>query len=94
MSRLVREISLMEVLDHPNVVRLYETFETTDSLFIVMEYVEGCNLDEYLQQKGGKISEIEARGIFRQMAAAMDYCHSRWVVHRDLKVGHDYKKIK
>lgn len=85
MSRLVREISLMEVLDHPNIVRLYETYETTDSLYLVMEYVDGFNLDEYLQQKGGRLPEKEARDIFRQMAAAMDYCHSRWVVHRDLK---------
>lgn len=76
----------MEVLDHPNIVRLYETYETTDSLYLVMEYVEGYNLDEYLQQKGGRLTEIEAKDIFRQMAAAMDYCHSKWVVHRDLKV--------
>ncbi|KAI9482705.1 MAG: kinase-like domain-containing protein [Benjaminiella poitrasii] len=85
MSRLVREISLMEVLDHPNIVRLYETYETTDSLYLVMEYVEGLNLEEFLEKRGGSLEENEARTIFRQMAAAMDYCHSRWVVHRDLK---------
>ncbi|KAI9351034.1 kinase-like domain-containing protein [Pilaira anomala] len=85
MSRLVREISLMEVLDHPNIVRLYETYETTDSLYLVMEYVDGFNLDEYLAKKGGRLNESEAKDIFRQMAAAMDYCHSKWVVHRDLK---------
>ncbi|OBZ90758.1 Serine/threonine-protein kinase MARK2 [Choanephora cucurbitarum] len=85
MSRLVREISLMEALNHPNIVQLYETYETTDSMFIVMEYVDGFNLDEFLQQNGGKLPENQARDIFRQMVAAMDYCHSRWVVHRDLK---------
>ncbi|KAI8047808.1 kinase-like domain-containing protein, partial [Gilbertella persicaria] len=85
MSRLVREISLMEVLDHPNIVRLYETYETTESMYLVMEYVDGFNLDEFLQQQGGRLSEDQARIIFRQMVAGMDYCHSRWVVHRDLK---------
>ncbi|KAI7861812.1 kinase-like domain-containing protein, partial [Spinellus fusiger] len=85
MSRLVREITLMEVIDHPNIVHLYETYETADSLYLVMEYVPGLNLDEYLQRQHGALEEREARAIFRQMVAAVDYCHSRWVVHRDLK---------
>lgn len=88
MSRLAREIALMELLDHPNIVQLYETHETSDSLFIVMEYIEGCNLEEYLQKHKGKLSEAEARSLFRQMVAALDYCHSKWVVHRDIKVLH------
>lgn len=86
----MREITLMESLDHPNVVHLYETFETADSLFLVMEYVRGVNLDEYLQQQSntrGALKEDEARHIFRQIVAAVDYCHSQYVVHRDLKVG-------
>ncbi|KAI7878810.1 kinase-like protein [Lichtheimia hyalospora FSU 10163] len=87
LSRLVREITLMESLDHPNVVHLYETFETADSLYLVMEYVRGVNLDEYLQQSNsrGALKEDEARHIFRQIVAAVDYCHSQYVVHRDLK---------
>ncbi|KAI8377425.1 kinase-like domain-containing protein [Radiomyces spectabilis] len=85
MSRLVREINLMEVLDHPNIVKLFETYETCDSLFLVMEYVPGHNLDEYLQKSGGTLTEKEARNLFRQLVAAVSFCHSRWVVHRDLK---------
>ncbi|KAG2180150.1 hypothetical protein INT43_003938 [Umbelopsis isabellina] len=85
MSRLVREISLMELLSHENVVKLYETFETAESLFLVLEYIPGVNLDEHLQRSGGSLSESEARAIFRQMVTAVSYCHSRWVVHRDLK---------
>lgn len=76
----------MEVLDHPNVVHLYETVETADSLYLIMEYVPGFNLDEHLQKRHGSLHEDEARLIFRQMVTAVDYCHSRWVVHRDLKV--------
>ncbi|KAI8084972.1 kinase-like domain-containing protein [Halteromyces radiatus] len=85
MSRLVREISIMEALNHPNIVRLYETFETACTLYLVMEYIPGVNLDEYLKQMGGSLKEQEARMIFRQVVAAVDYCHQKWVVHRDLK---------
>ncbi|KAI9322652.1 kinase-like domain-containing protein [Dichotomocladium elegans] len=83
-SRLAREIDLMTSLEHPNIVRLFETYETADSLFLVLEYVEGVNLDEYLLQNR-HLDEEEARSIFRQIVAAVDYCHSRSVVHRDLK---------
>lgn len=85
MSRLVREIYLMEMLDHENIVKLYETIETCDSLFLVMEYIPGVNLDEYLHRQGGKLAEDEARHYFRQMVSAVYFCHNRWVVHRDLK---------
>ncbi|KAI8874936.1 kinase-like protein [Backusella circina FSU 941] len=86
MSRLVREISLMELLNHESIVKLHETFESCDSLFLVMEYVPGWNLDEYLQKKeGGALNEEEARHLFRQLVSAVDYCHHRWIVHRDLK---------
>ncbi|KAI8094090.1 kinase-like domain-containing protein [Thamnidium elegans] len=86
MSRLVREISIMELLQHEYIVKLYETFESCDSLFLVMEYVPGWNLDEYLQKKShGALDENEARHLFRQLITAVDFCHRKWVVHRDLK---------
>jgi serine/threonine protein kinase len=88
MSRLVREISIMEILDHQCIVKLYETFESCDSLFLVMEYIPGCNLDEYLHKKNnGALDEHEARHLFRQLVSAVNYCHRKWVVHRDLKVN-------
>ena len=80
----------MEVLDHPNIVRLYETYETADALYLVMEYIPGYNLEEYLKSIDKNIiPESQARDIFRQVVKAVDHCHSKWVVHRDLKV---YKK--
>ncbi|ORE21622.1 kinase-like protein [Rhizopus microsporus] len=86
MSRLVREISLMEILDHENIVHLKETIETADALYLVMEYVKGHNLEEYLKSLNKSyLPEHEARLIFRQLVKAVDHCHSKWVVHRDLK---------
>ncbi|KAI8338901.1 kinase-like domain-containing protein, partial [Chlamydoabsidia padenii] len=85
MSRLVREIGVMEALNHSNIARLYETFETTSTLYLVMEYIPGINLEEHLKTMGGSLTENDARLIFRQVVAAVDYCHQKWVVHRDLK---------
>jgi serine/threonine protein kinase len=87
MVRLAREIALMEVLDHQNIVTLYETYETADALYLIMEYVPGYNLEEYLKSIDKSIiPETMARDIFRQVVKAVDHCHSKWVVHRDLKV--------
>ena len=87
MSRLVREVTLMEVIDHKNVIHLYETYETAETLYLIMEYVPGVNLDEHLQRsKNSSLSETEARSIFRQVVAAVDHCHRKWIVHRDIKV--------
>ncbi|CAO3589429.1 unnamed protein product [Absidia cylindrospora] len=85
MSRLIREIGIMEALNHPYIVRLFETFETAYTIYLVMEYIPGVNLDEHLKHKGGRLDEQEARIIFRQVLTAVDYCHRKWVVHRDLK---------
>ena len=87
MSRLVREVTLMEVINHKNVIHLYKTYETAETLYLIMEYVPGANLDEHLQRsKNGSLSETEARAIFRQVVAAVDHCHRKWIVHRDIKV--------
>ncbi|KAI8074035.1 kinase-like domain-containing protein [Gongronella butleri] len=85
MTRLIREIAVMEALHHPNIVHLYETLETEHTIYLVMEYVEGMNLEEYMKKHGSKLSEDDARMIFRQMVSTIDYCHRRWVVHRDIK---------
>ncbi|KAG2224891.1 hypothetical protein INT45_010840 [Circinella minor] len=86
MSRLVREVTLMEVINHKNVIHLYETYETAETLYLIMEYVPGLNLDEHLQRsRNGSLSETEARAIFRQVVSAVDHCHRKWIVHRDIK---------
>ncbi|KAI8990121.1 kinase-like domain-containing protein [Pilobolus umbonatus] len=86
MSRLVREISILEILQHDSIIQLHETYESCDSLFLIMEYIAGWNLDEYLQTKDSNaLSETEARYLFRQIVTAVDYCHRNWIVHRDLK---------
>ncbi|KAG0052112.1 Serine/threonine-protein kinase par-1 [Gryganskiella cystojenkinii] len=84
--RLRREIELMESLDHPNIVKLHEVIETQFSIYVCMEYVEGCSLEQHLKEhREGKILEKDARRITRELANAVSHCHSRFVVHRDIK---------
>jgi serine/threonine protein kinase len=82
-SRAQREIEILKRLDHPNIIRFLEMVDTTDRLYLFMEFMEGGHtLMNYMNKQ---LSESEARSIFRQIAAAINYCHSTQVVHRDIK---------
>ncbi|KAI3904672.1 hypothetical protein MKW98_014852 [Papaver atlanticum] len=84
MYQIEREISVMKLLHHPNIVRIYEVIATKTRIYIVMEYISGgqvSNKLDYLE----RLSEGEARKYFQQLIDAVDYCHSRGVYHRDLK---------
>lgn len=81
---LSREISSMERLHHPNVIRLYEVIETLAKLHIVMEYAGGGELFTRISNEG-KFPEPEARHIYAQVVAGMDHLHKQHIIHRDLK---------
>ncbi|KAG4999771.1 CBL-interacting serine/threonine-protein kinase 23 [Glycine soja] len=82
---LEREISAMTMLrSHPNVVRIIEVMATTTRVYIVMELVVGgATLLDKIGRTSG-MSETQARQYFHQLICAVDYCHSRGVIHRDL----------
>ena len=79
-----REIVIMKLIEHPNIMRLYDVWETSTELFLILEYVEGGELFEYLCNKG-RLSTTEALGYFQQIMTAVDYCHRFNIAHRDLK---------
>lgn len=85
LSKLYREVRIMKLLHHPNIVKLYEVIETKYTIFLVMEYVSGGELYDYLVVHG-RMKEKEARAKFRQILNAVNYCHKKRVIHRDLKV--------
>jgi calcium-dependent protein kinase len=82
------EISLLRTLDHPNIVKLFEFFESADSsVFIVTEALSGGELLAALrEQPGGAFPEAKAAALLRQMCKAVAYLHAEGVVHRDLKL--------
>eukprot|EP00127_Corallochytrium_limacisporum_P004237 Clim_evm182s157 gene=Clim_evmTU182s157 len=84
LGKLFREVRIMKMLNHPNIIKLYEVIDTTRTLYLVLEYASGGEVFDYLVTHG-KMKEREAREKFRQILCAVDYCHRNHVIHRDLK---------
>lgn len=83
-ERVKREITILKEVRHPHVIELFEIIETTDQLFLVMDYAGGGELFDYIVQKG-RLDENEACRFFCQIVSAVDAIHKLNVVHRDLK---------
>ncbi|CAG0923027.1 unnamed protein product, partial [Notodromas monacha] len=83
--RIRREIQIMSSVQHPSIIHIYEVFENREKMILVMEYASGGELYDYLSDRK-VLAEEEARRIFRQISAAVYYCHKHKICHRDLKL--------
>ncbi|KAI4379474.1 hypothetical protein MLD38_005767 [Melastoma candidum] len=83
-DQIKREISIMKIVRHPNIVALHEVLASKTKIYIVLEFVAGGALfDKIVHQ--GRLSEEECRTFFQQLIDAIAHCHSKGVYHRDLK---------
>jgi calcium/calmodulin-dependent protein kinase I len=84
-ENLKTETSLLQLVEHPNIVKLLDICDTKDTLFIIMELMDGGELyDEIVKRK--HFTEKDASFIMYQLFSALDYLHKRQIVHRDLKL--------
>ncbi|KAI9221379.1 kinase-like domain-containing protein [Blastocladiella britannica] len=83
-SSVRREIRLLFLLKHPNIVNVHDVIETPDHIYIVMEHLPRGELFDHIV-KNHHLSESEARRFMSQIVAAVEYCHQHSVIHRDLK---------
>ncbi|CAD8143741.1 unnamed protein product [Paramecium octaurelia] len=83
-ERVTKEIQILKKVRHPNLVQLYEIIETPKQLFLVMEYVNGGELFDYIVQNQ-RIKDVEAIRFYSQLISGIEYLHKLQIVHRDLK---------
>ena len=84
-DHLYQEVRCMKLVQHPNIIRLYQVIDTQTKLYLILELGENGDLYEYISKHGDGVGEDESRDIFRQIVEAIAYCHRHHVVHRDLK---------
>jgi calcium-dependent protein kinase len=85
-ARLRTEISILRLINHPNVLRLYDVFETSERLYLVTEELSEGTLFTWLQQRNFEANESFAKSIIIDIASGLLCLHSHGVVHRDVKL--------
>jgi calcium-dependent protein kinase len=81
-----REIEVLKMCQHPNIIKLLDIFENSDNYFIVIEYMEGKDLFDYIQKRNFLLPETRVKHLVCQLITATRYIHDFGIVHRDLKL--------
>jgi Protein kinase domain len=85
LDEMQAEIDILSTLDHPHVVRIYETFQDKHNFYIVMEHLKGGDL----YSRRSQYTEPQVAKIMTQICSALVYCHENNVVHRDIKMEYE-----
>ena len=81
---LPRELGIIQLLEHPNIIHVYEVLDIGEKVFVVMDIAAGGDLLDYIKTKGF-VKENLSKRVFLQMVQAVKHCHENGVLHRDLK---------
>ncbi|CAH1159858.1 unnamed protein product [Phaedon cochleariae] len=84
LQKVYREVDIMKRLDHPHIIKLYQVMETKNMIYLVSEYASQGEIFDYIARYG-RMTEDQSRTKFWQILSAVEYCHNRNIVHRDLK---------
>merc|ERR1719446_1422013 len=79
------EASIMKLMDHPNIIKLFETFEDSRHVYLVMELCAGGGLVDHVKRNGGYFTEPVVACLMRQILRSVCYMHVKGICHRDLK---------
>ena len=84
-ARFKQEAEMLCSLDHPGIVKFLNYVETAEGVFLIMEYVKGMTLEDFINKKNGLIVESKAYPLICEILDAFAYAHSKGIVHRDIK---------
>ncbi len=84
-KKVMQEVMILKQTRHKNIVRLFEYFQTSKHVLIVIELSSGGDLLSYVRKRR-QLKEDVAKSIFKQICEAIQYCHSKRILHRDIKL--------
>ena len=83
---IMEEVAILNQLDHPNIVKYYETYNDQKYIYLVMEYISGKPLfDKITEQDNQTFGEATAALYMKELFQAINHCHAQDIVHRDIK---------
>ena len=83
--KFLQEGQTLGQFNHPGIVRVFYYFEENNTAYMVMEYLEGRSLGDFLKQRGGKLSEPEAMSYIQKICQGLEVLHKSQFLHRDIK---------